>query len=162
VLWTVGGEPGDENRPTLMKVRTDQRINLRHRLRTDRFEMPNTAAGRSSTALPGCHCGVERDATHEIAHLTEAARQHVLEEPVWIRRDSHGAFAVGRPFVPCGWMSLGPGVRPGEDGDSADGVTRIAGEFDDRRRNGLYPHDIALVLEGVQRLAPFGRVHVEL
>jgi hypothetical protein len=65
-----------------MKLRTDQRINLRHRLRTDRFEMPNTASGWSSMASPRRHSGVERDATHEIAHLTEAARQQLLEEPV--------------------------------------------------------------------------------
>jgi hypothetical protein len=86
-----------------MKVRTDQRINLRHRIRTDRFEMPNTAAGRSSVASPGWHCGVKRDATHEISHLTEAARQHVLEEPVDEFVATHaGGFAVGQPSVPPG------------------------------------------------------------
>ena len=47
-------------------------------------------------------------------------------------------------------------MQRGEDGDGADDVTRIAGEFYDRRRNGLYMHDIALVLMGPQRLAPFG------
>ena len=52
---------------------------------------------------------------------------------------------------------LCPGVQHGEHADGAADVTRIAGEFDDRRGAGLHQHAIAVALIGAQHLAQFGR-----
>ena len=43
---------------------------------------------------------------------------------------------------------LCPGMQHGEHSDGAADVTRIAGEFDDRRGAGLHQHGIAVALIG--------------
>jgi len=48
---------------------------------------------------------------------------------------------------------LSPGVQHGEHGNSGADVTRIAGEFDDRRGAGLHQRRIAVALIGPQHLA---------
>ena len=52
---------------------------------------------------------------------------------------------------------LRPCVQHGEHGNGAADVTRIAGEFDDRRSAGLHQHAIAVALIGPQRRAQLGR-----
>src|SRR5208337_4804294 len=51
---------------------------------------------------------------------------------------------------------LCPGMQHGKHGDGAADVTRIAGEFDNRRGGGLHQHGIAVALMGAQHLAQFG------
>jgi hypothetical protein len=51
---------------------------------------------------------------------------------------------------------LSTSVQHGEHGNSGADVTRIAGEFDDRRGAGLHQHAIAVALIGPQHLAQLG------